>query len=49
MLPSDTARSIDDLAARLTLGVPAVRTAITMLEIKGLVHRQGSKIERRHS
>ena len=43
----DTARSIDDLAARLTTGVPAIRTAITMLEIKGLVHRQGAKIERR--
>ncbi|VAX41106.1 Rossmann fold nucleotide-binding protein Smf possibly involved in DNA uptake [hydrothermal vent metagenome] len=43
----DRARTPDDLATRLGVGPAEVRTAITMLEIQGLIGRRGSLIERR--
>lgn len=36
----------DDLVERLGLGAGEVRTAITMLEIRGLIRRRGNRLER---
>jgi DNA processing protein len=45
----DRARSPDDLATRLGVGPAEVRTAITLLEIRGAVRRVGALIERRRA